>query len=93
MSGAVCGAGRCNASVALNNTSPDVVAFWTKMALVDDCGAGCAATYAPPPCQTVWERARVLQPSPDVRMMAGGCIGGVSGGQGAASLSIESMDR
>ena len=48
VSGAVCGAGRCNATVALNNTSPDVVAFWTKLALVDDCGAGCAATYAPP---------------------------------------------
>ncbi|KAK9831543.1 hypothetical protein WJX81_007476 [Elliptochloris bilobata] len=47
-SGVACGSSRCNATVSLNNTSPAVVAFWIKLALVDECGDGCAPTRVLP---------------------------------------------
>ena len=46
VTGVACGAERCAATLQLNNTDAAAVAFWVKLALVDECGAGCTPTCA-----------------------------------------------
>jgi len=60
-----CGADRCNATLQLNNTEPATVAYWVKLALVDECGAGCAPTCAAPLLSLDWvacDRRRESKP-------------------------------